>query len=158
MKRFRSNLQKICDLCSQQSRMAELELQRSQSAWTAAQRCVQAGISQLEQRRQEINQALPHARQMTIILGMHQHLAAAEDELAQFNHQCRLAEKECEVARKKYQEIHSKVERIERLIEKQREEYRREILLEQQRATDDVSIFRWKQPSDRQETEVSTHG
>jgi len=158
MKRFRSSLQKIHDLFFQQSRMAELELERARAAWMLAQQCLQAGTAQLEQRRQETSRAFLHARQMTFILGMQQHMAAAEEELVRLDHQCQKAEQYCEAARKKYQEIHSKVERIDRLIEKQRDAYRREMLLEQQRSMDDIAIFRWNPPSEKQETEVRTHG
>lgn len=137
--------------------MAELELARAQGREAAARQRVNEAVLLLEQTHQEVNRALVRSRQMTVILGMHQHLAATEDRLILLRKELEQAEKLSTQARQKYQETHSKVERIEKLIDKQRAEYRREMLLDQQRAMDDVAIFRWT-PQDRQETEVNQHG
>jgi len=146
MKRFHSSLQKVFDICTQQSRMAELELARAQSRQSAARQRVDESAGQLEQARQEINRALPDSRQLTVILGMRQHLAAAEDRLALLQQELEQVQQLYQQARQTYQEAHSKVERIEKLIEKQRVDYRREQLLDQQRAMDDLAIFRWTPP------------
>jgi len=146
MKRFHSNLQKVLEICQQQSRMAELELARERSRWRHAQERAQQAAGRLEEIRIDVNRALQQARQMTVILGMHQHLAAADDSLQKMNVECREAEQLCEQARAKYQECHSKVERIERIVEQQRTEYRRDVLLEQQAAMDDLAVFRWQPP------------
>lgn len=157
MKRFHSNLQKVHDICHQQSRMAELELARARSLLIIAQQNVQLAVNELEQAREEVNRALKHTRQSSLILGMHQHLGAAGDRVQQREHECQKAAQACELARVKYQEAHSKVERIARLIEKQQTLHRRDVLLDQQRAMDDVAIFRWREP-EQSEIEVSTHG
>jgi len=157
MKRFHSNLQKVLEICQQQSRLAELELARERSRLRHTQKLAQQAAEQLEEIRTDVNHALPQARQMTLILGMHQHLAVADEHLQKMNAECRKAEQLCEQARARYQECHSKVERIERMIDQQRSDYRRDALREQQAAMDDIAVFRW-QPSEIQETEVTNHG
>jgi len=146
MKRFRSKLQKVHDLCEQQRRMEELEFARTRALLTAAQQRVRDAVFSLELARTDAGRALKQARQISIVLGAHLHVAAAMDHVTSMEQACSAAEKVCEQARLKYQESHSKVERIERLIEKQRAEHRRDALLEQQKAMDDVAIFRWTQP------------
>ncbi|WP_437226269.1 flagellar export protein FliJ [Planctomicrobium sp. SH661] len=157
MKRFRSSLQKVHEICRQQSRMAELEMARAKSTWMTAQTRVEVAIDELETARRDVNRAMLQARQSTVILGLHQHLGAASDRVTTAQNDCLKAEQVFEVARSKYQSAHSKVERLERLIEKQKEAYRRDMLQEQQQAMDDVAIFRWKQP-ELMENEVGIHG
>lgn len=105
----------------------------------------------------EVNQVLRTSRQPIALMGLYQHVAAAGDEVQNRQNDCVKADEVCEQARVKYQSLHSRVERIERLIEKQRETYRRDMLLEQQKMMDDVAVFRWTPPANSEE-EVIHHG
>lgn len=157
MKRFHSNLQKVFDISEQQRRMAELELTRAVSLQRAAELEVVYARRQMEKVRLEVNQALLVSRQSTVMIGMYQHISASQEAVQKLQQAATQAAQVCDLARTKYQTLHSQVERIESLIQKQREMYRREMLLNQQHAMDDVSILRWTQP-EQSETEVISHG
>lgn len=157
MKQFQSRLQKVHDLLQQQCRMAELEFGRARGVLTAAERKVEQAIEDFHTARHEVRTALGSTRQITAVLMMQQHLDASANEIQLRKAEQVEAEQACQQAREKYQSTHSQVERIEKLIEKQRDEHRQEMLKSHQLTLDDVAMFRWNGAKTETE-EVSYHG
>jgi flagellar export protein FliJ len=157
MKRFQSRLQKVHDILQQQCRMAELEFARARAQLSAAEQKVEQAIEEFHAARQDVRSALLTTQQISAILVMQQHLDAAQSGIQKRKTERDQAEQVCQQARQKYQSIHSQVERIEKLIEKQREEHHQEMLKGHQQTLDDVALFRWN-AAERETKEVNFHG
>jgi flagellar export protein FliJ len=137
--------------------MAELEFARARAQLSTAEWKVEQAIKEFHAARKDVRSALLTTTQISAILVMQQHLNATQNGIQMRKAERDQADQICQKARQKYQSIHSQVERIEKLIEKQREEHRQEMLKDHQQTLDDAAMFRWT-AAEREAKEVSFHG
>jgi flagellar export protein FliJ len=147
MKRFQSPLLKIHDVCSQQSRLARIELARAATVRELARQRERQFEAAFEQARQESAAAMRRPGQTSLLQGILNHVAAAAEKLDTARRNVLVADQQVEKARMAYQAAHSKAERVSRLLEGQRETYRREQLREQQHQMDERAAARWVHPA-----------
>ncbi|WP_437187020.1 flagellar FliJ family protein [Planctomicrobium sp. SH668] len=144
MKRFHSPLEKVKGILDQQSHMAELRLAQATVSHQHAIQAEKIAAEQLESAHATASIAIKQASNVLMILGIQQHLLVAAEELQKQQGHVDSTAKIRDESRQQFQLLHSKVERLEQLIEKQKSEHRLERLLEEQKGMDDVSISRWK--------------
>jgi flagellar export protein FliJ len=146
MKRFQSPLLKIHEVCSQQSRLARMELARAIAARESARQQAQQLAAHLDAAREEGAAAMRRQGQTSLLQGILNHVAALGEQVNAARHGVLLADQQVEKMRLAYQAAHSKAERVSRLLDSQRETFRQEQLREQQQQMDERSTARWVRP------------
>jgi|GEM_PF-3493288 flagellar export protein FliJ len=156
MRRFSSPLIRVRDVCRQQRQMAELELARCIAARNQSQEQVAQAEHQVAAAQAGISAAFRQSNPSVFLQNMLNHLAGTQDQLQFALQQLQTAEQTVQTAQEHYQTAHSKVDRLDRLLDTQRAAHRQETLLAEQNVISDTAVFRWNGPEPT-EVQVTSH-
>lgn len=141
MKRFQSRLQRVQRVLNQQRRAAEMALIKEQQRLQTSKNQEQQFRDMIAQLQQQQVQLLMEA---DVVLVQHMQ-AASLNEQAQLGRNLgeqRSIAEQLERARRSFQELDARCQGVEKLLDQQRSEYRRECVDHEQAEIDDINMIR----------------
>lgn len=141
MKRFQSRLQRIQRVLNQQRRAAEMALIMEQQQLQTSKNLEQQIRDMIAQLQQQQVQRLTEA---DLVLVQHMQAAILNQQtlLGQNLDEQQVIAEQLERARKSFQELDARCQGVEKLLDQQRSEYRRECVDHEQAEIDDINMVR----------------
>lgn len=157
MKKFRSPLEKVKAISSQQRRLAQLELIRCLAEESQAEQDVQAAEAQLAASYEAADKLLRTPQTGALLQTLRCRLAADDESLVLAQEVLQAARDRVTSARDVARERQNREDAVSKLIEQQYTEFRRDVQRRQQAGMDESSAARWS-PEQGLAEEVINHG
>lgn len=142
MKRFRSPFGRVLDIRQQMTRIAELALAREQAALDAARAALRDCQEGILRDQEQLSRTLEQSGDITLIRALQLRVEQGTARLQQARQSVQAAETAVRRARQQLQRARTEQEAVQRLVERQREEHRKETQRDEQLQIDEAGQSR----------------
>ncbi|MEW4526330.1 MAG: flagellar export protein FliJ [Maioricimonas sp. JB045] len=142
MKRFRSPFGRVLDIRQQMTRMAEMALARERAALETAQESLRDCQARIHRDQEQLSRTLEESGDITVIRALHHQIHLGMTRVQQARKSVQVAESAVAQALQQLQQARTDQEAVQRLVERQKEEHRKEALRDEQLQIDEAGLSR----------------
>ncbi|MFG0332953.1 MAG: flagellar FliJ family protein [Maioricimonas sp. JB049] len=142
MKRFRSPFGRVLDIRQQMTRVAEMALARERAALESAQAALRDCQAMVMRDQEQLGRTLEQSGDITTIRSLHRQIELGLARVQQTRQSVQSVESAVREAMQQVQRAKTEQEAVQRLVQRQQEEHRRETLRDEQLQIDEAGLGR----------------